>query len=56
MQTEIDLDKSETDLNKSKIDLNESKVDLNECEHFLKVNWDRSKRVWTLSQSKLRSI
>ena len=29
---------------------------LNECEHFLKANWDRSKRVWTLSQSKLRWI
>ena len=23
-----------------------TEVDLNECEHFLKANWDRSKRVW----------
>ena len=28
-----------------------TEIDLNECEHFLKVNWDRSKRVWTLFQS-----
>ena len=33
-----------------------SEIDLNKCEHFLKANWDRCKQVWTLSQSKLRSI
>ena len=69
MQTEIDVNESDIDLNQkwSEIDLNEcehflkaswdrSKIDLNECEHFLKVNWDVLKGVWTLSQSKLRSI
>ena len=33
-----------------------TEIDLNECVHFVKANWDRSKRVWTLSQSKLRTI
>ena len=33
-----------------------TEIDLNKCEHFLKVNWDWSKQVWTLSQSELRSI
>ena len=33
-----------------------TEIVLNECEHFLKANWDRSKGVWTLSQSELRSI
>ena len=33
-----------------------TEIDLNECEHFLKANWDRSKRVWTLSQSEPASI
>ena len=42
-----DLTKS-SDLNvnarmRTEIDLNESEIDLNECEHFLKVNLDRSK-------------
>ena len=36
--------------------LKRTEIDLNECEHFLKGNWDRSKRVWTLSERKLRSI
>ena len=27
---------------RTEIDLNESEIDLNECEHFLKVNLDRS--------------
>ena len=40
----------------TEIDLNESEIDLNESGHFLKANWDRSKRVWTISQSELRSI
>ena len=34
----------------------QTEIDLNECKQFLKVNWDRPERVWTLSQSKLRSI
>ena len=59
-ESESDLKESESDLNESEseIDLNESEseIDLNECEHFLKANWDRSKRVWKLSQSELRSI
>ena len=27
-----------------------TEIDLNECEHFLKANWDRSKRVNTFSK------
>ena len=64
MRTEIDLNESEIDLNECEIgDLNEcehflkrTEIDLNECEHFLKVIWDRSKWMWTLPQSELRSI
>ena len=33
-----------------------TEIDLNECEYFDKATWDLSKRVWTLSQSELRSI
>ena len=38
-----------------------TEIDLNECEHFLKENWDQSKRVWIhfrdpLSQSQMRSV
>ena len=39
---EIDLNGSEIDLNESEIDLNGSEIDLNKCEHFLKVNLNRS--------------
>ena len=56
MWNEMDLNESEMDLNESEMDLNESEMDLNECEHFLKANWDRSKRVWTLSQSEPGSV